>query len=186
MFPAATLFLDVCVQRDLWPGGTWPLMTAEAGRNVGRVLALAAAMPVRSGSVCCRHDGGAEAAAAGSPAHCLGPDAGARPVDYPPLAVHCQIVESGCGVAPDEREHALAFRRMTSGIRDAVVFGAGLEYALAHAMAALLRSRIRTHLVMDAAGAADDVAAQLVVADLKRRGVDVVTVDVVARLFSRG
>jgi hypothetical protein len=182
MFPAATLFLDVCAQWELWPGGTWPIVTVEVARMVARMFDLAAISPVRRGSVRCRHDDGGEAAAAGSLPHCRGPGASLLPLDRAVRPVDC-VVESGCAVAPDQGRHAPSFRRMTAGIRDAVVFGAGLEYGIAHATRAFLRSRIRTHLVIDAAGAADEVAAQLVVADLKRQGADVVTVDVVVRLL---
>jgi hypothetical protein len=64
-----------------------------------------------------------------------------------------------------------------------VVFGAGVEYGLDHAVDALLRHRIRTHVVIDAMGTLDEVAAQTIVASWKRRGVDGLTVDVLARLL---
>lgn len=183
MFPRATLFLDVCVQRELWPGGPWPLVTSDVGRNVVRLCALAGALPVRRGSILCRHDDDGAVAAPGSPAHACGSGALARPEG---CVLVGEAVESGCGVAPDDAALGPAFGRLTAGIRDAVVFGAGIEYGLALAMAALLRGRVRTHLVLDAAGAADEIAAQLVIADFKRRGVDVMTVDMVARLLRRG
>ena len=70
-------------------------------------------------------------------------------------------------------------------MRDAVVFGAGIEGGLDQAIRALLRRRIRTHVALDAAGAADDTAAQLVVAEWKRRGVDGTTVAMIARMLQR-
>jgi hypothetical protein len=48
---------------------------------------------------------------------------------------------------------------------------------------ALLARRIRTHVALDASGAADEIAAQLVIADWKRRGVDVTTVAMVERML---
>ncbi len=73
---------------------------------------------------------------------------------------------------------------MIAGVRDAVVFGAGVEYGLDLAIAALLRRRVRTHVVLDAVGAADESAAQLVVARWKRAGADGLTVAVVERLLA--
>jgi len=185
MFPAATLFLEVCVQRELWPGGSWPLVDSEAERRVVRVLELAAGSPVRYGSIRCRHGADGYAAAIGAAPHAEGPQATERPAGVPPIPDDAYVMDSGCGLAPDEGVHAEVFRRMTAGIRDAVVFGAGAEYGIARAIGALLRRRIRTHLVLDAAGVGEDVAAQLVVAALKRRGLDVLTSDVVARWVSR-
>ena len=94
--------------------------------------------------------------------------------------------ESGCGESPDHPAHSERFRRLVGGVRDAVVLGAGLEYGVAQVIDALLRRRIRTHLVIDAVGAASESEAQLLIAGWKRRGVDIVTVDVVARLLSSG
>ncbi|MCC6848284.1 MAG: hypothetical protein IT294_07255 [Deltaproteobacteria bacterium] len=185
MFPAATLFLDVCVQRELWIGGSWPLVGAEAAQNVLRLLEIAGPSAVRRGRVLCRHGPDGYVAAAGAPVHGLDQEAGVLPDGAPPIAVGGEVVESGCGMAPDQGAHAGSFLRMTSGIRDAVVFGAGIEHGIAHVAAALLRRRIRTHLAIDASGTADEVAAQVVVGALKRRGADVATVDVIARLLRR-
>ncbi len=66
------------------------------------------------------------------------------------------------------------------------MFGAGVEYGLAQTVDALLRRRIRTHVVLDAIAAVDEADAQGVIAVWKRRGVDAVTVDVVARLLALG
>src|SRR6185369_15393023 len=93
---------------------------------------------------------------------------------------------SGCTSAiDDDGAWRAAFDHLTAGIRDAVVFGAGIEYALAHTVDALLRRRIRTHVALDAAAAADDAEAQRVVATWKRRGVDGATVATIARLLTR-
>lgn len=177
------MFVGVCVQRELWIGGSWPIMGMEAARNGARLLEIATASAVRRGSVRCRHDADGYVAAVSAPPHCRDRDALALPDGIPPLGAGDEVVESGCGVAPDLGVHSGAFLRMTSGIRDAVVFGAGIEHGIAHVASALLRRRIRTHLAIDAAGTADEVAAQVVVGELKRRGADVATVDVVARLL---
>ncbi len=99
---------------------------------------------------------------------------------------HALYVDSGCGCAPDgDVEHARAFNHLTAGVRDAVVFGAGVEGGLDQAVRALLRRRIRVHVALDAAGAADERAAQLIVADWKRLGVDGTTVGMIARMLRR-
>lgn len=185
MFPAATLFLEVCVQRDLWPAGGWPLADVATGRNVARLLAIAASTDVRRGGVLCRHgaDGGTPTPP-GLPIHCTTPESRLEPAGCVARGPSSIYVGSGCGESPDDATCGDAFQRLTAGVRDAVVFGAGLEYGVAHAVDALLRRRIRTHLVLDAVAATDEVAAQLVVAGWKRRGVDVVTVDVVERLLA--
>lgn len=187
MFPAATLVLDVCVQRDFWVEGAWPLMIDEAAQNVARLLTLAAAFPVRRGGVVCRHDvPGDLTAAVGTPSHCGTEGTGEPPAGLPVRGGDTIYVASGCGESPDHAAHAEGFRRLAGGVRDAVVLGAGLEYGIARVVDALLRRRIRTHLVIDAVGAASDSEAQVLIAGWKRRGVDVVTVDVVARLLSSG
>lgn len=185
MFPAATLFLDVCVQRDLWLAGRWPLVDLRAGQNVARLLAIAASTEVRRGGVLCRHDAqGGAPAAPGVPTHGTTPESWLEPVGFQLRDSASIFVESGCGQPLDDPSHCAAFQRLTAGVRDAVVFGAGLEYGVAFAVEALLRRRIRTHLVIDAAVPADEVVAQLLIARWKRRGVDVVTVDVAERLLS--
>jgi hypothetical protein len=72
---------------------------------------------------------------------------------------------------------------MTAGVRDAVVFGAGLELGVARVVEALLARRIRTHLALDASGAVDDAEAQTLLGGWKRRTLDVVTTATVARLL---
>ena len=74
---------------------------------------------------------------------------------------------------------------LTAGIRDAVVFGAGLEHGIDRAVDALLRRRIRTHVVLDAAASADPDQAQRIIAGWKRRGVDGATAATVLRLLAR-
>ena len=188
MYPAATVFLDVCVQRDFWPGGAWPLMTDAGVENVARLFALAADFGVRQGGVVCRH-GDAEGARPvdGLPSHCVSPAAAVHPVDCQPrLAAPTDYVASGCRVAPDSDGFRPAFGRIVAGVRDAVVFGAGVEHGVARVVDALLRRRIWTHVVVDAIAAVDETDAQTVTAAWKRRGVDVVTVDVVARSLTLG
>jgi hypothetical protein len=207
MHPGATLFLDVAVQPDFWPGGAWPVMDGERARNAVALFALAAELGIRQGGVVCRHDAASDARpAAASPPHCT--DAGAvraRPdggiarlpmwvaaVDetsergMPVDRAHAIYVDSGCGLDPDgTAERARALGHLVSGVRDAVVFGAGVEYGLAKAVDALLRRRIRVHVALDAVAAADEVAGQLVVAAWKRRGVDGTTVAMIARALGR-
>ncbi len=112
---------------------------------------------------------------------------GAGVDDGPLERTHAIYVASGCGADPDHapaRAEALGF--LTSGVRDAVVFGAGVEAGLAHAVDLLLRRRIRTHVALDAVGAIDPIAAQQTIGGWKRRGVDGATVDTIERLLSRG
>jgi hypothetical protein len=208
MHPGATLFVDVAVQVDLWPDGSSPIMQPEQARNAVALFELARDLGVRQGGLVCRHDGGPSAAPAapGLPPHCAGPDAGRRrphgaiPVlpmwittvdqtpgtEMPDDRRHAVYVDSGCGADPDATpERKRAFTHLTSGIRDAVVFGAGVEHGLDRAVDALLRRRVRVHVALDAAGAADEVAAQIVVAAWKRRGVDGTTVAMIARALRR-
>ncbi len=100
---------------------------------------------------------------------------------------HAIYLDSGCHLAPDEgTERRQSFLHLTAGVRDAVVFGAGIEYGLDRAVDALLRHRVRTHVVLDAMGTADEVVAQTIVARWKRRGVDGLTVGVLTRLLAAG
>jgi hypothetical protein len=207
MHPAATLFLDVAVQSDLWPDGSSPLMRPEEARNALALFALAKGLDVRQGGVVCRHDASSDARPAiAMPPHCTGHDAGrVRPEGGTPALPmwiatadaasttgmpldrsHAIYVDSGCGMAPDETpERARAFTHLVSGIRDAVVFGAGVEHGLDEVVDALLRRRVRVHVALDAVGAVDEVAAQEVVASWKRRGVDGTTVAMIARALQR-
>ncbi len=196
MHAAATLFLDVCVQPDLWPGGRWPLLNADQARNVVRLFALASANAVRQGGIVCRHTGGS------AEAHCRTPGAAtARPVGCVPALpmrvatsddvdaaldrATATYVDSGCLDAPDATPSgAQAFRYVIAGVRDAVVFGAGVELGVDRVVEALLQRRIRTHVVLDAVGTADEIRAQAVVAGWKRRGVDGVTAAIVERLLA--
>jgi len=200
MHASAALFVDVCVQLDLWPGGSWPLVTPEEARNVARLFAFAAERTIRQGGVICRHAEG-DHGVASTPPHCRGESwtydrpPGCGPYlpmevcdevrDAPLDRTHATYVASGCACAPDEAGHAKrAFEHTTAGIRDAVVFGAGIEHGLDRTVEALLRRRIRVHVPLDAAGAADADAAQAVVARWKRRGVDGTTVAMVERLLA--
>ena len=100
---------------------------------------------------------------------------------------HTDYVGSGCGTAPDTWPALTrVVDHLTAGVRDAVVFGAGVEHAITFAVDALLRRRIRTHVAIDAAGAANAEEAQRVIAIWKRRTVDVTTTAMVARLLTRG
>jgi hypothetical protein len=100
--------------------------------------------------------------------------------------VHAVYVDSGCGHLPDGTPRcASAFEHFTAGIRDVVVFGAGVEHGLERVVDTLLRRRIRIHVALDAVGAADEVLAQGVVARWKRRSVDGATVDTIHRLLIR-
>lgn len=205
MYPAATLFFDLCVQVELWPGATWPLIRVEHAGNVARMFAIARALPVRQGGVVCCHAPDGVAAIADAPLHCS--DAGAAilrpPACDPVLPIQVRramdatglagpldrewaiYVDSGCAQRPDVAGHAHVFDHLVSGVRDAVIFGAGIEYGMAGAIEALLSRRIRTHLVLDASGAGDEVAAQAIVATWKRRGVDVTTVAMIERMLTR-
>ncbi len=206
MYPAATLFLDVCVQRDVGPDGAWPLLTAIQLANVASLFGFARERSVRQGGVVCVHaEGGGESAAA-VPVHCGDLTAGHdRPAGcLPRLPVHVCLgrdeggesarggreraiyLVSGCGEAPDATPRgARAFEHLIAGIRDVVVFGGGIEYGMDRVIDALVRRRVRTHVVLDAAGAVDEVSAQLVVARWKRRAVDAATVDTIDRLLTR-
>jgi hypothetical protein len=196
------LFLDVCVQSELGPDGTWPLVTVEECHNVTRLFALGRALGIRQGGVVCQHGPDGDAAIAESPPHGLDRATGlSRPQDcvprlpiqvWPARAMearptldreHAIYVSSGCSADPDAGPHTAAFMHLTSGIRDAVVFGGGVEYGLDRAVRALLRRRIRVHVALDAAGAADASRAQTIVAEWKRRGVDGATVAMIHRLL---
>lgn len=185
MHPAATLFLDVCVQRDLWPGGAWPLVSPAEAEQVAQLLVLATELDVRQGAIVCVHGSGGPPASAGAPPHCTVDLAGCDP---PPgiasLRRNAIVFASGCNASPDDAvDTARAFDRLAAGIRDAVVFGAGVEYGMTRVVDALLRRRIRTHVALDAAGAGDAEAAQAIVAGWKRRGVDGATVTTLRRLL---
>jgi hypothetical protein len=193
------------VQKDLGPEGPWPLLTAPEATNVRALFALAAELSVRQGGIVCRHGEGGSQPVAEAPPHCLGPDAVTdRPLGCTPMLpfrvfhaseaasasldrTRAVYVTSGCGRAPDgDASWAAAFAHITAGVRDAVVFGGGIEYALQEAVLALLRRRVRTHVVLDAAGTADAVRAQQVVAEWKRRGVDGSTVMTIRRMLLAG
>jgi hypothetical protein len=186
MHPAATLFLDVGVQRDLWPDGAWPLVSPAEAEQVARLLMLAIELDIRQGAIVCVHGCGRLAAVAGVPPHC---ETGLPGCDRPAgIALHRRSdaldVASGCNATPDDAvDTARVFDRMTAGIRDAVVFGAGVEHGMSRAVDALLRRRIRTHVALDAAGAGDADLAQRIVAGWKRRGVDGATVATLHRLL---
>ena len=85
MHPAATLFFDVCVQRDLWPDGVWPLLGADHAQNVVRLFRLAGELAVRQGGSVCSHGAGGPSAPSAFPAHCGAFDAAEqRPEDCHP------------------------------------------------------------------------------------------------------
>lgn len=205
MHPGATLFLDCCAQEEFWPDGSWPLVNASQAVNIERLFAFARELTIRQGGILCRHLPGETRTPQDGPVHCregatwsVRPP-GCQPVlpivvargdahaDDPPLDRTCALyLDSGCAAPPDSAfGHRRAFAHLTAGVRDAVVFGAGVEHAMARAVEALLARRIRTHVALDAAGAADEIAAQLVIADWKRRGVDVTTVAMVERMLLR-
>ena len=182
MHPPATLFVDVCVQRDFWPDGAWPLVSPAEAAAIARLCALSAELGVRRHGIVCLHD----VDEPGVPWHCRTdlPGTGRPPaVPLPPPSATDSA--SGCTAAPDDRS-GRAFDRATAGIRDAVVFGAGIEYGIARAVDALLRRRIRTHVALDAAAVADAEVAQQIVATWKRRGVDGATVATIERLLRAG
>jgi hypothetical protein len=204
MYAAATLFLDVCVQPDLWPDGVWPLVRTDQAQNVAALFSLAAELGIRQGGIVCRHDAAESGGSSDRPAHCQGAVAAAsRPPGCGPV-LPMQIVStaavddgvtldretatylaSGCRRSPIEgASDRRAFEHLTAGVRNAVVFGAGAEFAVDRAVAALLERRIRTHAVLDAIGTADEVCAQSVVARWKRCGVDGVTVGTLTRLLT--
>ncbi|TMA78457.1 MAG: hypothetical protein E6J72_13990 [Deltaproteobacteria bacterium] len=214
MLPGATLFVAVCTQRDFWPGGAAALVDGATAANVATLVGVGARLRIRTGGICCLHDswprGSApdrtSVASTTAPAlatHCLVGTAGAdfAPGGAPALPVivvaagsvapaldrvHAYYVASGCDAGVDAGTlHARVFDHLAAGVRDAVVFGAGVEYGLAHAVDALLHRRVRTHVSLDAAAAVDDAAAQLVIADWKRRGVDVATTATLIRLLER-
>jgi hypothetical protein len=197
VFQGSTLFLDVGAQRDLWPGGIWPLIDADGAGEVATLCALGRTLGVRQGGIMCRHPG----TAGDLPAHCLRDAPGAARVPGCEPALPVRVVEPDGSAAPLDRARALyvasgcsaaidgtpatraAFDHLTAGVRDAVVFGAGIELGIAHAVEALLQRRIRTHLVLDASGAADPGRAQELIAVWKRRLLDVTTTATIARLL---
>jgi hypothetical protein len=204
MHPGSTLFLDVCVQPDFWPGGAWPLLSEAEIERLGTLFAAAARHTVRQGGVVCLHTTASPAAAADAPVHCHTPGAGighpraCAPVLPPRLWIpdapdepaldraHAHYVASGCGAPPDASPTTRRiFDHLTAGIRDAVVFGAGIEHGIDRAVEALIRRRIRTHVVLDAAASVDPDRAQRIIAGWKRRGVDGATVAIVLRLLTR-
>jgi len=198
MHAGSTLFLDVCVQHDLAAGGAWPLLAPADEREIRALFACAARLGIRQGGIVCLHDETPPCV----PAHCHADSAGSARLALPAVPVmtidpvrdggrtldraHALYVASGCAAAPDATDAgARAVAHLTAGIRDAVVFGAGLEYGVGRAVDALLRRRIRTHFALDASAAADPAQAQRVVADWKRRTVDVTTAAMVIRLLAR-
>jgi len=204
MHPAATLFLDVCVQSQLWPEGVWRLVSGAQALDIARLFAIAAAFGVRQGGVVCRHVSASAEPVCGAPVHCRSAEsANARPVgclSTLPMQVwaadvesnsvmtldraHAVYVDSGCGLAPDgDPCRARAFEHLTAGVRDAVVFGAGVEHGVDRVVDGLLRRRIRTHVALDAVGTADEILAQTIAAAWKRRGVDGITVETLERML---
>lgn len=204
MHPAATLFLDVAVQGQLWPDGAWPLVREEQAGRIARLFAIAAGREIRQGGVVCRHLSAGSDRAPFTPLHCASAHAAdERPAECLPLLplqvwtaeiesdrsaeldrAHAIYVDSGCGAGPENHPvHARVFTHLISGIRDAVVFGAGVEYGIDRVVDALLRRRIRTHVALDAMAAADEIVAQTIVASWKRRGADGVTVEMVDRML---
>jgi hypothetical protein len=197
--PGATLILDVGTQRDLWPGGCWPLLGKFEAERAVYLCHLAGVLGVRSGGVYCAHG----ETVAGLPPHCVtASDGAARCERCPPARPeqvwapalpsptldrnHAVYLTTGCSEAVDREPGSRAvFDHLTAGVRDAVVFGAGLELGVARVVEALLARRIRTHLALDASGAVDDAAAQTVLAGWKRRTLDVVTTATVERLLRR-
>jgi len=198
MYARATIFVDVGVQRDLWPGGAWPLVTHDEAAGVQRLLALADATAVRQASIVCCHgatDGGVE----GAPRHCWTGEPGSeRPEECHGRLARVLMtpadadagrgggrtlaLASGCADALDARGRwSVVFDRLVGSVRDAVVFGAGVELGIDLVVRGLLTRRVRTHVVLDAAGAVDAVAAQRVIAAWKRAGVDGTTVAMVER-----
>jgi len=207
MYPPATLFLDVCVQADLWPDAVWPLMSGEEARNIARLFAIAGELDLRQGGVVCRHVTLAAEPVPEAPMHCQSERSSrSRPPGCTAMLpmqvwteepgadpemtldrVHAVYVDSGCNHAPDGAPHfSRAFGHLTVGIRDAVVFGAGIEHGLDRVVDALLRRRIRTHVALDAVGTTDEIRAQAVVARWKRHGVDGATVEMLDRMLRRG
>jgi nicotinamidase-related amidase len=198
----STLFLDVGVQRDLWPGGRWPLLSLEQALNVARLFEVAGRSGARQGGIVCVHEPDVLGPTPTAPRHCeRGTPGEARVAGYEPILParvwaleatvgtldrdHAPYIASGC-VEPPDRRPALrrVFDHLTAGIRDAVVFGAGVEGGVAHAVDALLARHIRTHLVLDAVGTMDPADGQRIVAAWKRRTVDGLTTAMVARVLS--
>lgn len=195
MHAASTLFLDVGTQRDLWPGGVWPLLDEAGGNRVRLLCALGRTLDIRTGGICCAHD----IAPADVPAHCATGTPGAERVDACAPRQPVRRYPLGAQTLPTDRTHAIylesgctfpiatapVFAHLIAGVRDAVVFGAGIEFGIAHAVEALLAARVRTHLALDATGAASVAAAQTLIGGWKRRGVDVLTTATVERLLRR-
>jgi nicotinamidase-related amidase len=202
VFPGATLFFDVGVQRDLWPGGRWPIVAPREAAEVAALFGLARELGIRQGGIVCAHAAGDELG--GRPRHCERGTAGAeRPeacLPVHPLRVsdaaeaspppgdrgHAEYVASGCCTPVDAAPvHRRALDHLAAGIRDAVIFGALVEDHVAHAVDALLARRVRVHVALDAVGTADPEHAQRVVAVWKRRFVDGTTVAELARALRR-
>jgi len=200
LFAGSTLLLDVGTQGDLWPGGAWPLVDAEAAARIAELCALARELSIRHGGVVCRH----EMSPPGLPRHCGRGERGATRVADCAPALPVRIVDADTPPADLARSHALylatgcqtavdaapapraAFDVLTAGVRDAVVCGAGLELGVAHVVEALLARRVRTHLALDATAVVDAVCAQEMLARWKRRLVDVATSATLARMLRRG
>lgn len=202
----STLFFDIAAQRDLWPGGAWPLVDDSTRENIERLFAIAARLHVRQGGVMCLHDDVAAARDGIAAPHCLlgthGADRAAEcePV-LPPRVWHATAAEldadsldrshtdylaSGCAAAPDSRPGLTrVLAHVTAGILDVVVFGAAIELAMDRAVQALLRRRIRTHVVLDASSAVTAESAQQVISVWKRGTVDVTTTATIERLLLR-
>jgi len=201
MHAESTVFFDVCLQRDLGSGGAWPILSPGHAQRAGELFACAARWRIRQGGIVCVHDGRAT-----GPPHALAGSAGGERLDgcvpvLPAVTVdvwcdqldtpvdrsHAFYLATGCAGAPDETPlERRVFEHLIAGIRDAVVFGAGIEYAMARAIDALLRRRVRTHVALDATGSADPAEGQRIIADWKRRMVDVTTAAMVIRLLERG
>jgi nicotinamidase-related amidase len=185
------------------------LATRFGVREGGVICRHPPTAPRPAGRAATVHTGGpglpgdaADATGGALPAHCIAGSVGAEvaPGCAPsrPLVVaaagpapaldrsHAYWVANGCARSvDDDPAQRRVFDHLTAGVRDAVVFGAGVEYAMAYAVDALLARRVRTHVVLDAAAAVDGAAAQTVVAGWKRRGVDGATAATVARLLER-
>ncbi len=199
MHAGSTLFLDVGTQHDLWPGGLWPLLDEPACDQVRLLCALGCTLDVRAGGICCAH----EIEPAGRPTHCVTGTHGAERVEAcaarlpvrlfslesqerPAGRAYTSYLGSGCAVAiATAPSQQAVFAHLIAGVRDAVVFGAGIEFGIAHVIEALLLARVRTHLAIDATGAADAAHAQTLLEGWKRRGVDVLTTATVERLLRR-
>src|SRR5262245_53105253 len=89
----STLFFDVCLQRDLGPGGAWPLLSDDEVREAQALFRGAAAFAVRQAGVVCAH------VSAADPPHCRSGSAGSARLDgcVPalPLAVVSPAVDDG-------------------------------------------------------------------------------------------